>query len=367
MDSLQDARQKINEIDKEMAALFESRMQAVKVIAEYKKERGLPIFDAAREQAVIEKNSAYIRDYDIRSYYVRFLQDEMAVSKQYQEHIISGARVAYSGIEGAYANIAAKKIFPYGRAISYPDFRAAYEAVERGDCDCCVLPIENSYAGEVGQVMDLMFQGSLYVNGIYTLRITHHLLGLEGATLSGVKTVVSHPQALAQCAEYIRSKGFETVEYANTAKAAKAVRDGGDVSVAAIASSETARLYGLSVLDHDINESATNSTRFAVFSRAQNKQVNTTRDSRFMLMFTVKNEAGALAQALNVLSSYGFNMRALRSRPMKDLAWQYYFYIEAEGDETGSNGSDMLRHLSLHCDMLKVVGHFSDEIILKED
>lgn len=367
MDNLQDARQKINEIDREMAALFESRMQAAKVIAEYKKERGLPIFDAAREQAVIEKNSAYIRDYDIRSYYVRFLQDEMAVSKQYQEHIISGARVAYSGIEGAYANIAAKKIFPYGRAISYPDFRAAYEAVERGDCDCCVLPIENSYAGEVGQVMDLMFQGSLYVNGIYTLRITHHLLGLEGATLSGVKTVVSHPQALAQCAEYIRKRGFETVEYANTAKAAKAVRDGGDVSVAAIASSETARLYGLSVLDHDVNESATNSTRFAVFSRAQNKQVNTTRDSRFMLMFTVKNEAGALAQALNVLSSYGFNMRALRSRPMKDLAWQYYFYIEAEGDETGSNGSDMLRHLSLHCDMLKVVGHFSDEIILKED
>ena len=86
-----------------------------------------------------------------------------------------------------------------------------------------------------------------------------------------------------------------------------------------------------------------------------------------MLMFTVKNEAGALAQALNVLSSYGFNMRALRSRPMKDLAWEYYFYIEAEGDETGQNGSDMLRHLALHCDMLKVVGHFGAEVTLKEE
>ena len=346
----------INEIDKEMAALFERRMQAAKVIAEYKKERGLQIYDAKREN-----------DYDIRSYYVRFLQDEMAVSKQYQEHIISGVKVAYSGIEGAFANIAAKQIFPYGKLISYRDFRAAYEAVERGECDCCVLPIENSYAGEVGQVMDLMFQGSLYVNGLYTLRINHHLLGVPGASIKNVKTVVSHPQALAQCAEYIRERGYETTEYANTAKAAKAVKDAGDKSIAAIASAETARLYGLEQLDHDINESALNSTRFAVFSRVENKQVNTTGDSRFMLMFTVKNEAGALAQALNVLSSYGFNMRALRSRPMKALAWEYYFYIEAEGDETGQNGSDMLRHLSLHCDMLKVVGHFSDEVILQED
>ena len=112
------------------------------ILCEYKKEHGLQIYDAGREQAVIEKNSAYIKDPDIRSYYVRFLQDEMAVSKRYQEHIISGVKIAYSGIEGAYANIAAKQIFPYGKLISYRDFKAAYEAVERGECDCCVLPIE---------------------------------------------------------------------------------------------------------------------------------------------------------------------------------------------------------------------------------
>lgn len=367
MDKLNEARSQINEIDKQMAELFESRMQAAAVIAEYKKQHALPIYDAAREQALIERNAAYIKDYQIRSYYVRFLNDEMAVSKQYQESIISGTKVAYSGIEGAYANIAARQAFPYGKAVSYPDFKAAYTAVESGECDCCVLPIENSYAGEVGRVMDLMFSGSLYVNGIYTLRITHNLLGVPGAQLRDVKTVVSHPQALAQCAEYIRKNGYKTVEYANTATAAKAVKDAGDKSVAAIASAETARLYGLEKLDHHINESAVNSTRFAVFSRAENKNVNTTGDSRFMLMFTVKNEVGALAQALNVLGSYGFNMRALRSRPMKGLAWQYYFYIEAEGDETGQNGSDMLRHIALHCDKLKVVGHYSDEIILEED
>ena len=365
MDQLGEARKAINEIDEKMARLFEERMQAAKIVASYKKEHGLPIYDAAREQAVIERNKAFIKDGEISAYYPRFIGDVMAVSKQYQERIISGAKIAYCGIEGAFANIAATKIFPYGSAISYPDFRSAYEAVENGECDCCVLPIENSYAGEVGQVMDLMFSGSLYVNGIYTLRIAQHLLGIPGANAKQIKTVISHPQALAQCAGYIRKRGFKTEEYSNTAAAAREVKDRNDMTTAAIASAETARLYGLEVLDHDVNESALNSTRFAVFSRAENQKLSTP-DGNFILMFTVKNEVGALAQALNVLGSYGFNMRALKSRPMKDLAWQYYFYIEAEGDETGRNGTDMLRHIALHCDKLKVVGHYSEEILLED-
>ena len=365
MDKLSEARSQINEIDKEMAALFERRMKAVEAVAEYKKERALPILDADRERAVIERNSAYIDDSGIRSYYVRFLNDVMDVSRRYQESIIDGMKVAYCGIEGAFANIAAEKIFPRGRAVSYQDFKSAYDSVVSGECDCCVLPIENSYAGEVGHVMDLMFSGPLYVNGIYTLRISQNLLGVPGASAKDIKTVVSHPQALAQCAEYIKKMGFTAVESANTAMAAKSVRDGENTSVAAIASARTASLYGLEILDHDINESSSNSTRFAVFSRSENKKLSTA-DGKFMLMFTVKNEAGALVQALNVLASYGYNMRALRSRPMKELPWEYYFYIEAEGDETGENGSDMLRHIALHCDKLKVVGHYSREMILKD-
>ena len=322
--------------------------------------------DQKREQAVIEKNSAYINDYDIRSYYVRFLSDEMAVSKQYQEHIISGMKVAYSGIEGAFANIATKKIFPYGKAVSYPDFRAAYESVEQGACDCCVLPVENSYAGEVGQVMDMMFQGSLYVNGIYTLRITHNLLSVDGATVNDIKTVVSHPQALAQCAEYIRSHGWKTMEYANTAMAAKAVRDMGNKNVAAIASLETARLYGLNMLDHDINESRMNTTRFAVFSKAENKNAGKKKGSAFILLFTVKDEVGGLAKAISVISAFDFNMRVLRSRPMKGLLWHYYFYAELEGNDCSDRGRQMLRTLRGVCHTVKVAGRYSTSDDLKE-
>ena len=367
MSKLDDARNTINEIDKQMSKLFYERMKAVETVAQHKKECGLPIFDKDREKAMLDKNSKYISDDSIRSYYIRFLQQEMELSKQYQESLIKGRKVSYSGVEGAFANIAAKRIFPYSRLVAYSDFKSAYDSVVSGESDCCVLPIENSYAGEVGQVMDLMFSGSLYVNGVYTLKISHNLLGVSGAKLSDIKYVISHPQALSQCANYIKDHGFESIEATNTARAAKQTAQKGDKTLAAIASADTAKLYNLEVLDHDINESDTNSTRFAVFSRVANNFSGSKDSKKFLLMFTVKNEAGALAQAINVIGSYGYNMKALRSRPMKELAWQYYFYVEAEGDETSENGKKMLEEIKRHCDKLKVVGHYSVEVLLKED
>ena len=365
MSKLEDARVKINEIDREMAKLFAARMKAVEDVAAYKKEHGLPIFDEKREQALIEKNAAFVEDPAVRAHYVRFLKEEMAVSKQYQETLIKGAKVAYSGIKGAFANIAAKRVFAQCRIVAYPDFRSTYAAVESGDCDCCVLPIENSYAGEVSQVMDLIFSGSLYVTGVYTLKIAQHLLGVKEASLSDIRKVISHPQALSQCAKYLEKHGFKTMDATNTALAARSVRDDGDKTIAAIASSETARLYGLKILDRDINTSAQNSTRFVVLSRAEHT-APLGDDARFMLMFSVKNEAGALAKAINVIGGYGYNMKALRSRPMKELPWQYYFYIEGEGDLHSDSGRKMLEELKTHCDSLKEVGRYAGEIILKD-
>ena len=362
MNKLEIAREKINKIDEQMAKLFSERMQAVKLVAEHKKENGLPVVDSSREQAVIEKNSKLIDDEEIRSYYVGFIKNNIDLSKQYQHKILEGQKIAYSGVEGAFANIAAKRVFPDGLISSYSDFNEAYNSVVNGECDCAVLPIENSYAGEVSQVMDLMFNGSLYINGVYGLKINQNLLGVDGANIKDIKTVISHPQALSQCNEYIKKNNFEKQEEKNTAVAAKRVANLNDKSVAAIASFETAELYGLNVIDHDINESDGNTTKFAVFSRVQNQNVNK-KDNRFLLLFTVKHEAGALAKAVNVIGKYGFNMSALRSRPMKDLAWQYYFYVEAEGDETSLEGKKMLKELSKHCDKLKVVGHFSLENI----
>jgi len=360
MDNLSKARQAINETDKEMAKLFCERMKAVKQVVEYKIEHGLPIFDADREAALIEKNAEYIEDTDLKSYYVTFLKNTMEVSKQYQHRIMDGMRIAYSGVEGAFAHIASKRIFPDGVYVSCKDFASAYKAVEEGKCDCCVLPIENSYAGEVGQVTDLMFSGSLYVNGVYDLEICHNLLGLPGANISDIKKVISHPQALGQCEGYIHDHGFEQKKAVNTAVAAQTVAEGNDKSVAAIASVETAELYGLTVLDHDINESSGNTTRFAVFSRAENRNVSH-GDSTFIMMFTVGNVAGALAKALNIIGKYDFNMKVLRSRPVKEVSWQYYFYVEAEGDAYGEAGTKMVEELAEHCERIKIAGSYQDE------
>ena len=356
---LKAARETISRIDAEMALLFTQRMEAAREIAAYKKERGLPIEDREQEKRVIDAHSRQIEDEALRSFYIRFLQNTMDVSKRWQHHLMSGIQVAYCGVEGAFACIAAERIFPDGTMVSFPSFEDAYEAVHSGDCDAAVLPVENSYAGEVGQVLDLMFSGSLFVNGVYDLTVTHNLLGVPGAHTEDIQKVVSHPQALAQCRNYIHEHGFEAVAADNTAMAAQKTAESGDIHTAAIASRETAALYGLKILDHDINESKTNTTRFAVFSRVENRAPVKKEGTAFLLLFTVSDEVGGLAKAINIISAYDFNMRVLRSRPMKGLPWHYYFYAEVEGDDASENGRRMISALKGACQMVKVAGHYT--------
>ena len=363
MNDLEQARQQINRVDREIALLFTQRMEAARTIAAYKKAHALPIFDRNREQALIEQNCLCIEDPQLRSFYIPFQKKVMEVSRAYQHHLLSGTRVAYSGVEGAFAYIAAGRIFPDGELVSCPDFESAYQAVENGACDCAVLPLENSYAGEVGQVMDMAFRGSLYVSGVYSLKVAQNLLGLPGAAPDRIRRVLSHPQALSQCRDYIHAHGYEAVTAVNTAVAAKEVAKSGDPTLAAIASRETAKLYGLAVLDHDINESDQNSTRFAVFTRLP---AETKAGDTFLLCFTVKHQAGALAEAIQIIGRYGYNMTSLRIRPMKETAFHYYFYIEAEGTLETDRGQEMLEELAQRCERLKIVGSYAEETELKD-
>lgn len=356
--SLEKARKIINEVDKEMAELFVKRMRAAELVAEYKKAHGLKILDEAREAEVVKRNSELVEDEELRPYYVSFLKDTMAVSRSYQDRLISGMRVAYCGTEGAFAHIATEKLFPTARKIAYGDFEAAYRSVETGECDIVVLPTENSSNGEVGEVTDLLFSGTLYVNAACELAISHDLVAPKGTRLEDIKTVISHPQALGQCAKYIHEHGFKTEEFANTALAAKRVAELDDKTTAAIASAEAARIFGLDVLEKNINQSRSNTTRFAVLSRTERKHKSSEMGVHTILLFTVRNEAGALARAIDIIGKHGFNMRSLRSRPMKELLWQYYFYVEAEGNIHTDEGVAMMKELDKYCDRLKAVGTF---------
>ncbi len=365
MNKLEITREKINSLDKKIAELFEERMLLAEDVADYKKQNGLPIFDASRESVIIANNLENIKKQEIKKYYVNFQKELMKISRDYQGFLLNGMKVAYSGVEGAFAHIAAGKIFPDTQRVPFPSFTSAYEAVENGECDCAVLPMENSIAGEVGQVIDLVFGGNLYINGIYDLSVSQNLLGLKGAKVSDVKKVISHIQALEQCDKYIKEHSLSAQMCENTALAAKTVSDLGDMSVAAIASSETAELYGLEVLEKNINENHQNTTRFAVLSRSQHIKSTNKPDNHSILVFAVKNNAGSLASAIKVIGEHGFNMRMLKSRSYKGHLWQYYFYVELEGNLNTDNGKRMLNKLSPLCDKLRVVGSFYNHIDLK--
>lgn len=358
MNQLEEARAQIATLDKEMAALFEQRMRQVESVLSYKMAHGLPILDANQEEKVLARNVSYIQDPTLQEYYVLFQRGVMEVSKSYQSRLMQGMKIAYCGIPGAFAHSAALQLFPDARTLDFPDFEAAYKACEEGVADVAILPIENSYAGDVGRVMDLGFEGSLFINRMVQMDVTQNLLAVPGATLADIRRVVSHPQALAQCSGYIREHHWEEMEYANTAMAAQFVADTGDKSLAAIASLETARLYGLDVLESHINASKENTTRFAVFSKAQNAVSQARGDDHFILIFTVRNEAGALAKILNIIGAHGFNMSSLHSRPMTGQVWKHYFFAELEGNVHSVNGQDLLRQLSTVCDKLKMTGSY---------
>ncbi len=360
MDDLKLYRERISEIDKEMISLFEKRMNVAEDIAAYKKEHGLPVKDESREEFLIRQNAELIKNSTIKEYYYAFQKNLMQLACNYQARLNSGMNVGYSGVPGAFAYVAAKRTFPSADLISYSSFEEVYESTEKGETDVAVLPIENSYAGEIGSVMDLMFSGNLYVNQVLDIEVVQNLIAVDGASVKDIKKVISHPQALLQCEKYIKEHGFETEICSNTALAAEYVKELGDKSVAAIASAETAEIYGLNVLDSSVNSSRNNTTRFAFFSRAQNQPVSTMKkgNEHFILVFTVKNEAGALAQTLNIIGAHGFNMKTLRSRPMKNLMWDYFFYIEGEGSINTPDGRDMLQELNAICANLKLVGTY---------
>lgn len=353
------ARERIDAVDREMARLFRERMDAVKEVAAVKRKTGQPIYDPGREASVVAHRTEELQDEVLAPYYGEFLRQTMALSREYQKRLMRGVRVAFSGVEGAYAAMAAEVLFPEGEMTAMGSFEEAYNAVVHAAADFAILPLENSDAGEVTSVIDLLFEGPLYIERTLDLSVAHVVAGLPGATLDDIRTVTSHPQALRQCSAFIQKAGWKQEVADNTARAAETVLKAGDKSLAAICSRHAAERLGLSVVRADVTNRANNTTRFAVLGAAEPPTPPAEAGSQSVLFFTVKNEAGALGRALNIIGSHGFNLRVLRSRPRKDLLWSYYFYAETEGNLNTAIGRDMLEALRATCDIVKVVGTFA--------
>ena len=341
MDALEQARAEIDTVDAQLAALFERRMAAVLQVAEYKRAHGLPIYDAAREAAVLEKAAARIQQPALRPYYKDHVQHMMDLAKQYEAAV--------------FAHIALKALFPHAEAVSYSTWDEVFEAVAAGEAAHGVVPFENSHAGDVSAVLDLCYNHpELWVVDVYDLPISQNLLVLPGTQLSQLRTVYSHQQAIAQSETFLKQFRLPATAMANTAMAAKFVAESGDPTKAAIASAETAALYGLEILVPNINTDGDNTTRFIVLSREK-----PTAGNRFSLLFTVDNKPGKLGEVIQIIGASGFNMESIKSRPMPHVPFEYYFYVELVGDPTADETAALLRELDRTCRTVRLLGVYT--------
>ncbi len=365
MDNLTIARDKIDEIDMQMARLFCERMNVVCDVLEYKKQHNLPVLDATREQSVIEKNINRLPDKTYEKYYEHFIKSTMEISRAMQSENLAQNTVAYQGALGAFSHIAAVDLFKHGKHKPCASFKDVFLCVENGDAKFGVLPFENSHAGDITDVLDLCFaHDNIVVSATYDLPVRHNLLCINGAKLSDVKTVYSHAQALMQSRAFLEKLNLNSSEMPNTALAAKFVAESADKSFAAIASLQTAQIYGLDVLAKDINSSENNTTRFIVIERKNTDlppnyapQSELNKQQRFSLLFTVSHNAGSLVKVLAAIAKHGYNMDCIKSRPMPNVNWVYYFYTEI----LGTPCDELFAELNLHCNTVRLLGVYTNK------
>ena len=237
--------------------------------------------------------------------------------------------IAFPGTQGSFSATAAQEAFPQGECVGYPTFPEAAQAVVDGRADYALLPVENSFAGAVLPTYSLLEKLPLHIVGETMKAVRHQLLAIPGATLEGIRQVASHPQAIAQCDEFLSTmKGVQIVPSANTAISAREVAEKGDPSCAAIASVEAARAFGLTILRRDIQTSNHNTTRFFILSR---EDTPLAEPSKATVVFTVNNEVGALVRVLASFARSGLNMSRIESRPMPETTFTYFFSADFEG------------------------------------
>ena len=374
-------RENIDRIDDELVKLFVARMDAVGEIAARKQASARPIRDHARERAIINRVTAaagetyapYARDlyaqlFELsRSYQAALmdwrgpLADKIASALERTEgrRLPDRALVACQGTEGAYAQQACEKLFAYPDILYFDRFDDVFSAVEKGMCRYGILPIENSTAGSVTQVYDLMEKHDFHIVGAQRLRIEHRLLRKSGASDTPIREVVSHEQALRQCSAFLRAHPeIRTTVMENTAVAAQFVADSGRDDVAAIASKACADLYGLSVVSDSVSNSDSNYTRFICISRELEIYPGARKIS---LMMNLAHEPGALSRVVSRLAIAGVNLLKLESRPMPGREFEFRFFFDMAASAADPDVVRLLGELEARADHFVFLGCYDEQ------
>ena len=379
---LQELRSKIDEIDAQLTKLFEARMDVAAEIGAWKRENHMPVLDAARERDKLNAIAAESREdmqtytqmlYSMifelsRSHQSDLTRTQSSLRKEVEQAIEDTPRlfptapiIACQGTEGAYSQIAGTRMFKSPKIMYFKSFDSVFSAIESGFCQYGILPIENSSAGSVKKVYDLMLRHKFYVVRSCRLKIDHNLLAAPGVKKEDIREIFSHQQALDQCAGYLEQFGPEVkiTRCENTAMAAEAVAKSGRRDIAAIASYDCASLYGLKCLESDIQDRGNNYTRFICISKKLEIYPGANRTT---VMMTLPHRPGSLCRALSRFYSLGINITKLESRPLPERDFQFMFYFDLETSVYSGEFGRMIDDLDSISEDFRYLGSYSEVI-----
>lgn len=379
--NLDELRAEIDIIDDQLINLFEERMEVASKIGQYKKENGLPVLNSQREREILN-NIADKSKPEMKSYLRVLYSLLFELSRSYQEKIFKAhselydnisksisdtnnlfptdSVVACQGVEGSYSQIACEKVFKNPSIMYFNEWEKVFSAIEQGFCDYGILPIENSTAGSVKQVYDLMVNHNFSIVRSTRIQVNHSLLAKEGTKLSNIKEVVSHEQALSQCSEFLSGlEGVKITTVENTAVAAKMVAESDRDDIAALSSNNCAELYNLNCLKTSVQDKNNNYTRFICISK--NLEIYPGAD-KTSLMLVLQHKPGALYKVLSRLYALDINLIKLESRPLSDRDFEFMFYFDLETSIYSEEFVQLICELDGICDEFKYLGSYTEVV-----
>jgi chorismate mutase/prephenate dehydratase len=376
--SLSEIRKKIDEIDSQLLPLFVERMRCAETVAKNKMEQNLPIFNAERENQILDKVGLSAADFDTEAkmlYTVmmslsRMRQHKLMHSGEETRHVIEQALGGSDSLEalsadktiacvgkGSYGNEAASTLFPSHNILFLKSHDEVFQALEDGSADIGVLPVENSSAGSVAEVYDLIMKYRFSIIAATTVQIRHCIAARTGSTLESLRTVVSHPQALSQCSEFIKECSLMPIQYFNTAEAARDIADNGDPACGVVCSELAAELYGLDILQRGIQNNPHNRTRFVAIKK---EMVIPSDGDKISLCFSLDHTTGSLYSVLGRFAMHGLNLTKIESRPAKNVTdgFQYDFYLDFTGSVADEKTLDLICELSSELKNFSFLGNY---------
>lgn len=368
---LTNLRQEIDTLDAQLCQLLTRRMTLTDQVGAYKLEHGIPVLNAAREREILERLP---REYpELRNIYAQIFECSRArqsalLPNPYVSRISqaikktpslfpAGAQVACQGVEGAYSMMACERLFEQPQITWVKTFGAVFAALDSGLCQYGIVPVENSTAGSVKKIYSLLQTHQCYIVRSTRLKINHALLGLPGA--ERITRVYSHEQALSQCAEHLSALGVTTYPCANTAQAAQLVAESGRRDWAALASARCAPLYGLTVLEQDMNDSGNNHTRFLCVGKQPEVYPGSNRTTLGLIL---PHRPGSLAQVLNRMYARNLNVLKLESIPLPEKDFEFGFYMDVEASMYSDKLAQMLGDLQEVCEEITYFGTYLEVV-----